>query len=342
MRPVWTIALISLLVLASSASRQPRGVSAQAVTVSATDLLEYYEAGEVEAVRDALTRASSGDLGIVLTALSRNARAWIEADGPEWRERRRTVAALVAIETARAGLDRQWVHSLELIEWGATLLASAAPSETERAWQLAALALCEGARDPIAIEAAATRLDKRFPGEPRVLLARAFVREIEFWDEDLLRWGQADSRRAMPPLLAAAAAAPNRSEAMLRLAYFALYDGTPEEALRFLGEIASSQDDRGHAYLTGLFSGWANARLGRWTEAIAGYRAALAAAPEAKTARLHLAAALFAGGDRAEANGIIETTMDATPGTEDPWTTYGYGDFRRFALYVDRAREALR
>ena len=338
MRPGLGQALMLVLLLTSLSHK----ASAQEITVAAADLLEYYEAGEVQAVRDALARASSGDLGIVLTALSRNARAWIEADGPEWRDRRRMVAALVAIETARAALDRQWEQSRELVEWGAALLASGAPSDAERAWHLAALALCEGARDPLAIDAAAARLQKRFPSEPRALLARAFVREIDFWDEDAARWGQADARRAMPALMAAAASAANHAEAMLRLAYFALYDRKPDEALRFLGQISTSADDRGHAYLSALFSGWANARLQRWPEAVAAFRSALAAAPSARTARLHLAAALFAAGDRAEADRVVQAAMDAAPGGEDPWLTYGYGDLRRFTTYVDRAREALR
>ena len=338
MRPGLGNALMLVLMLTSLSHK----ASAQEITVAAADLLEYYEAGEVQAVRDALARASSGDLGIVLTALSRNARAWIEADGPEWRQRRRTVAALVAIETARAALDRQWDRSRELIDWGAALLASGTPSETERSWHLAALALCEGARDPMAIEATVARLQRRFPGEPRALLARAFVREIEFWDADAERWGQADARRAMPALVAAAGSAPNHAEAMLRLGYLALYDGKPDETLRFLGQISTSPDDRGHAYLSALFSGWANARLQRWPQAVAAFRSALAAAPSARTATLHLAAALFSAGDRAEADRVIQAAMNAAPGGDDPWLTFGYGDLRRFTTYVDRAREALR
>jgi tetratricopeptide (TPR) repeat protein len=336
------IAFTCVLLLVAIAPRGPRLASAQAITISATDLLEYYEAGEVEALRDGLARAASGDLGIVLTALKRNAPGWIEADGPQWRGRRRIVAALVAIETARAALDRQWFRSLELIDWGAALLATGAPSETERAWQLAALALCEGARDPIAVEAAAARLQKRFPGEPRIALARAFVQEIAFWNDEALRWGQADARRPMRALTGASGSPAIRAEAMLRLAYFALYDGKNNEALRFLGEITTSQDDREHAYFAGLFAGWAHARLAQWPEAIGAFRTALDAAPEARTARLHLAAALFAGGDRVEADRVMQAAMDATPDAEDPWTIYGYGDFRRFGRYVDRARETLR
>ena len=330
---------LTLVMLITSLGRE---TSAQPVRVTAVDLLEYYEIGEVRAVREALAQASSGDLGIVLPALSRGAPAWIEADGPEGRERRRMIAALVAIETAAAALDRQWDRSRDLINWGAALLAAGAPSEGERAWLLAALALCEGARDPVAVDVAAARLQKRFPGEPRVLLARAFVREIEFWDEDAVRWGEASTRRAVLPLVAAAAAAQNHAEAMLRLAYFALYDGKPEEALRFLGQIAAGADDRGHAYLAALFAGWANARLQRWPEAVAAFRSALAAAPAARTATLHLAAALFSSGERAEADRVIQAAMKAAPGADDPWLLYGYGDLRRFRMYVDRAREARR
>jgi len=177
-----TLVLMVLVPLADA----HRDVASQQITVSATDLLDYYEAGEFDAVQDALRRAAKGDLGIVLDALKRDGRTWIDADGPQWRPRRRLMAATLALETAHASLDRGWLASRALIEWGASELAKAPPTVEERTWHQAALALCEGALDTISIEAQLKRMERRVPGEPRILLGRAFLEEIREWGKKIV------------------------------------------------------------------------------------------------------------------------------------------------------------
>ena len=318
------------------------GRTPQGITVSATDLLEYYEAGEFDLVQQALERAATGDLGIVLDALKRDAPAWIDADGPEWRDRRRMLAVTFALETARASLDGRWHRSRELIEWGAGLLAKGPPSPQERSWQHAALALCEGARDTIAIEEQMKRMERRFPGEPRVLLARAFLKEIEFWHERAAYGDRANPRPAIEALRPALGHPGVRDEALLRAGLFTYLAGRPADALGYLRQIAVSTD-AGHTYLAGLFTGWTHERLGHDEEAIAAFRRALEAAPRARTATLYLVARLYAAGAREEADRLlVDDVMGLTvTRAADPWMEYGYGDLRRFAPLIAQLRRSV-
>ena len=221
----------------------PVAAHAQSIAVSPMDVLESYEAGEYDLVTGALTQAAGGDLGVVLEALERGASKWIDADGPSGRSRRRLIVATFALETAHAALDRRWDRSRALIDWGATLLAKTPPSEAERIWHLAALALCEGSRDMASIDDQLARLKRRFPDEPRILLGRAFIAEVQFWDEDYVSWGKADAPRAARALQAATAAPASRDEALLRAAYFRIYAGRPADALNDLKQIASGTDE---------------------------------------------------------------------------------------------------
>jgi len=332
-----TLVLMVLVPLADA----HRDVASQQITVSATDLLDYYEAGEFDAVQDALRRAAKGDLGIVLDALKRDGRTWIDADGPQWRPRRRLMAATLALETAHASLDRGWLASRALIEWGASELAKAPPTVEERTWHQAALALCEGALDTISIEAQLKRMEQRVPGEPRILLGRAFLEEIAFWEDRLVRWDHANPRRAIDRLETGVTDPAIRDEALLRLALLTLYAGQPEEALGYLGRIADSVD-AGHAYYAGLFAGWAHMRLGRPAEARRAFEAALESAPHARTATLALITALYGSGDRAEADRVLEhDILQEREAAPDPWLEYGYGDLRRFLLLVAQLHRSL-
>jgi len=315
-----------------------RDAASQHIVVSAADLLDYYEAGEFDAVQDALRRASTGDLGIVLDALKRGGAAWIEADGPEWTARRRLIAVTLAIETARASLDREWLRSRELIDWGANELAKRAPTPEERVWHEAALALCEGARDPITIETQLKRMARRVPDDPRIQLGRAFLKESEYWDDHTYYWDKADPRPAIESLRLAMAQPGARDEALLRTGLLTLYAGRPAEALDYFRQVASSTD-AGHAYFIALFTGWAHMRLGRPADARRAFEAALAAAPHARTATLYLITALYGSGERAEADRVLELDILKTPDSApDPWVEYGYGDLRRFPLLIAQLR----
>jgi tetratricopeptide (TPR) repeat protein len=333
-------ALAATLCLALAGAADERARDPQAITVSAADLLEYYEAGEFDAVHDALTKAARGDLGVVVDALRKGGDAWIDADGPNGRARRRRIAAAFAIEAAAASLDSGWARSRELIDWGAAALAREPAGDTERLFHLAALALCEGARDPVYLDTQLSRMQRRVPGEARVALGRAFASEIVFWDEDMAYWGRADTRRAARPLLAALALPAARDEALLRLAYFSLYAGRPQEALDDLKQIAASTD-AGHAYLAALFAGWAHEALRQWPEAAAALRVAHGLVPGSRVAAMHLATALASIGEGDEAARLASRALQAPPDPADPWREYAYGDLRRYPSLVAQLRRTL-
>ena len=75
--------------------------------------------------------------------------------------------------------------------------------------------------------------------------------------------------------------------------------------------------------------------LGRTDEAVAAFRAALAAWPGAQSARVALMTLLVSRGDRDGAGALAEAAQTASDDDFDPWWTYWLGDFR--ALSGDRS-----
>lgn len=314
------------------------------VTVTVRDLLELYDIGDTEAVRQAITSAARGDLRVVVESLERDGARWVTADGDGNTGRRRVAAAAFALEMAEAGLDAQWLYSRDLIEWACGLLRQEpARTEQERTFHLAAIALLEGSRDLRALDAHLAHVRTRFPDEPRVLLAVAFKSETEYWrlfrnDSGSIDGGQ--THLVVPALVTAGARAENAREVALRLGFLALQDEAPERALAELRKVLPG-DDAAQVYLAHLFSGWAHDARNDEASAVASYRAALAVLPHGQSATLHLAARLFASGRREEAETLVEGML-AAPAAVDPWRIFGYGDLRRFPLLLERLREAIR
>jgi tetratricopeptide (TPR) repeat protein len=343
----------------------PAPVAAQEISVSAMDLLAYYEIGQHARVTRAVLEASRGDLVIVLDALKRDGAAWIAEDGPKWIERRRMVLATFALEVAHAGLEYQWTNSKNLLEWTCTLLRrERTASNFERAWHLAALALLEGSRDLEAIEIHLEHMKARLPDEPRLLLARAFVTETEWWNEVLFAARTAmptpmpgipnlppvpgnsleardDTRQAIAAYLPFLKVPAIRNEAAMRLGFFSWRAGRTEEAVSYLGMV-SDPDDAGQAYLLHLFLAWCHERLGKSDAAVTAYRAALGLVPGAQTASLHLAVRLHASGRGHEAKDVMEKALALEPPAFDPWRNFGYGDLRRWPALIAELRRLVK
>jgi tetratricopeptide (TPR) repeat protein len=129
-------------------------------------------------------------------------------------------------------------------------------------------------------------------------------------------------RDAETAFRAALALAPETHEARLRLGR--LQDGA--EPLLAAAD-AGSTDDR-HRYLARLFRGRALERLGRSDEAIASYRRALEAWPDAQAARLALAHALEKSSGPAASRALVDAVLDPIRRPEakpDPWFLYPIG-----------------
>ena len=161
-----------VLLLASCAFLLSGRLTARQATVTA--FLDRYAAGDFEAV----VRDLSGDLnfGDLLDQLKRGGPAWIDAAGPEARERRELVAVTFALEAARADQWFQWkwiwkppamvIQGLGgtyryqppnvlywppaplFIEWACERWRrDETPRPLERWWQLAALAVAQRSED---------------------------------------------------------------------------------------------------------------------------------------------------------------------------------------------------
>jgi tetratricopeptide (TPR) repeat protein len=313
-------------------------------TSQAIDLLEYYNLGEYEAVRTALVNAASGDLGVVLQALKRDAATWIASDGPRLAPRRRLTVAMFALDVARAGLDHQWVRSQEILEWSCALLRKERePGAAERTWHLAALALIEGARDMRALDQHVAHLKSLFPDEPRLLLVDAFRRESEYWNLIYTISGVADGGApggVIPALETAKKRRENEREANLRLGYLLERAGRFPDAIETLGRVAPG-DDPGQLYLSQLFLGWAYDGLDRTADAERAFRAAIDAMPGAEVATLALAVHLYERGRRDEADTLTDEMLGRQPRVIDPWRIYGYGDLRRWPALMDKLRTEI-
>jgi hypothetical protein len=168
-----------------------------------TDLLGRYAGGDARAA-DSL--AGHPDPTSAVRAFQDQAPRWIAADrraAPS----RRLAAATFALDMARHWAGRgDWPHARALVAWGcAEMRRSPVPTEAERTWHLAAVAVIESGddwtllvgrrrdrgdvvkpvRDPVENELRQGHLSHaqaRFPDEPRLALAAAVAEENRTWE----------------------------------------------------------------------------------------------------------------------------------------------------------------
>ena len=149
-------------------------------------------------------------------------------------------------------------------------------------------------------------------------------------------------RRAETLLERALASQPDFVEARLRLGHVLVEQRQYEAALTQLGEVIASTSDPLLGYYAQLFSGDAALALNRIAESRASYERALASHPDAQAARLGLAAATRAAGDRRGAIDALMITLSSKierrDSEHDPWWQYYNGD----ANNVDRLLSELR
>lgn len=316
---------------------------AQEINLSAGDLLELYAMGQHAAVRETVTKASKGDLSVVLDMLKGDGARWIGEDGPRERSRRRLAAAVFALDVAYAALDTQWMTAERLIDWACALMREQTPSETERTFQLAVVGLLEGSGRLDDLDEHLAHARRRFPDEPRWLLADAFKSEWEYWRLYLTMQGKADGGApglVLPALERASARPENHREVALRRGFVELSAGRHEQALALLARVPPG-DDPAQLYLAHLFTGWTLERQSRSEDAIAAFRAALDAVPHAQAAALHAAALLYQSGDRAAADALVEAMLAEGTDVPDPWRIYGYGDLRRVPALIAELQRAI-
>jgi hypothetical protein len=145
---------------------------------------------------------------------------------------------------------------------------------------------------------------------------------------------------ALTLLEAAAEREEVRDEARIRAGFAACQLGRNIEAKALL-DGARSSSDRSLAYLRSLFSGRVADALGADADAETAYRAALEAYPEAQSARIGLALALFRMNRNDEADTAMHAARQVSDDAVDPWEDYFTPDARSVGDWLAAMRKAL-
>lgn len=335
--------------------------------------LERYSRGEFEVVQAAMAAADEDALDATLAGLKEKAPAWIESGGLADRPRRRLAAATFALEAARAGEWNQWklIQDFEnmgserrmvapgvysdgvrivpasqvfwaaapkLIEWACGLWREdAVPSDVERLWQLAAVAVAERSEDfefligspweprgndPDEIEHL-KHASARFPDERRFALAQGVAIDSRLV-QVRLKGGAMEASKIFTSL------ADDRdvgAEASVRLAILRLRQREFENARKSAERAEGLTRDPFVRYLARYIRGRVAEEQKKTTEAERAYRAALVVMPRAQSASVGLAALLMSNGGRTEAASIVADAI-RNPVPPDPWREYVHGDDR--------------
>jgi hypothetical protein len=174
---------------------------------------------------------------------------------------------------------------------------------------------------------------RRVPGDVRLLTAagwfserRSILPAAPGWN---LRTAQTRTRQhqeeALRFLNTAVEADPRAPEATLRLAHLEGAMGHEDRSAKRLNDLLARDDvDRLLQYVAHLVLGGLQEGQGKVADAEQSYRAAIALHPVAQSARVALAALLYAAGHATEAADIVEPMLLAGEAREgnDPWSDY--------------------
>jgi tetratricopeptide (TPR) repeat protein len=334
------------------------GTAAQPVgpRFTITEGLTLYARGEFEANARALQDVR--DVGRFHDDFKEEAETWIDAGGPAERDQRRLAAAAFALEAAHATLfDVQ--SAWRTLEWACEVLRkNAKPSPSEYAWHRAAVAwllgISSGLPGPRGTSYASSHLAharKRFPHDPRWHLAQAILdHELPTWPFPrpalMFKPPEGPSRvreigpaiRGFEGLLRLDAL---RAETHLRIGHLEYRRGRLKEALAQFEQVEPLTDDAALIYLARFFRGQLLEQKGDVAAAITAYERALEAWPGAQSASVALAAILFQQDQRARAFELVLAAL-ARPTPDDPWRTYGQGDFRQWPQLLASLRQFVR
>ncbi len=331
-RRLWIVLIGVGLLMCDTAPR------AQAPEMGA--VIDQYQRGEFSAAVRAAAPDDIRDLRQLMPRLTGAMPPLLPELPGAWNEKRRLAIATLALEVVMARRSTTFSDSGRLLlEWACSLLRkNPSPLPAERLWHLAAIGVMEGAPDSTTLDTHLTHAEKRFPKEPRFVLARAVVEEMKSWPVAYMSGADALVSQFRIAVLTPAV----RDEALLRWGFFDERRGSFKSALEHLSAIGPQQEPY-LEYLRHLFLGRALDRAKKPDEAIESYRRAVAVEPHAQTAQLALAAALAAGNKREDAFAALRQAVSG-PGDvlADPWFTYGAGDQRYWPALVTELRQAVR
>ena len=339
MRLLTIVALLGVAMLAPRVSSQARNAPPDI-----GKLIALYDRGEFAAFEEGLRTVSFEVLeaGIAQAASGLPRRA--DVDPPV--ERARLVLAAVAVEGAARAFVMERVKVGQPLEVACRLVRAGRPSETERLWHRAVIAVLESTLDPAGLEVHVPHALGRFPGEGHFVLARAVAAELGTFPESrdepsLLTREEANPLRIVASFEDARKHPAVRAEASARLAYLWLRLNRAPEALKVLEEFDRTTDDPYVRYLGFMMQGRAFDRLDRYDEAIAAYQRAVDVAPGGQTAAIGLMATALRAGRIGIAERAAGAALSVGEGT-DPWLTYSISEGRHWSELRDALRQALR
>jgi tetratricopeptide (TPR) repeat protein len=343
---------------------------------SLSDLLDVYVQGRFDEAVAAAARLPSAEAAG--REIANKAPAWIDSAPPRDRDRRRLAVAAFVLEMTEARMDDDWRVLSPLLEWACALLRNGGPpTEGERQWHLGVIAVAGRARDfgrltplpPLWTRMTVTRSDsqtlhknlfksghlahtaRRFPGEPRTLLATTMM-AVSLYDVEAPRHyrdGAADpvaafQRRGLQSSLVYLetlhAEPALAAEADMRAGYAQFAFAGFAKALALERSAAEAARDPETRYLAHFLAGRALVAMKRNDEAAGELRKALDARPRAQSAAL-LLAALRTATEQTPAFDLLRPSLDSHRIFDDPWRLFAYGDYVRWPDTRAAIREAL-
>ncbi len=170
---------------------------------------------------------------------------------------------------------------------------------------------------------------ERFPKEKRFDLGQALAREGR---------QPSESTKLYQALIGDPAVG---GEAAVRFGALLLRRGAVPAALETLSKVEVLTRDRDMVYLARFYRGQALMKTRREDDAVAAYRAALAARPGSQSASAMLAAILAKRDQRTEAQAVMKAVLDAGADYRDPHLEYVHGDDRFWPVLIARLRREI-
>ena len=346
-------------------------VAAAPVPPALTDLLTDYAAGRF--VQSVQAAAAVDDLGPLRVRFVQDVPAWIAAD-PALADGRRRAAAAFLLELAHARLASDWARFTDLIEWMCVQLRSGAPTEFERAWQHASIALASRARERVWLLGEFSWLPHqppprrippsknpspqhlmhaldRFPDDPHLRLARIVAWT---WGRDAeparntpavmvslssrRRAAQSDAITALETLLEDREVG---AEAHLRIGQLQFAMADYSAALRSFETAQAATNVPTLQFLGHFLAARTREALAQLDAARREYAMALAIIPGAESAAVALGSLRFVHDERTEAVALFQEIFSEARREDDPGRLVGYGSFMHWARLRDAMRKEL-
>ena len=308
----------------------PPPAARRAVPPDVIALADVFDRRDAPAFERAL--AQSNDLANVIRGVRQSDSPW-----PENRKR----TAVFALELGLAGLrsdnrDARDEGGRLLAEYHVRVREPAGADAFECWWLVTETTALEGLFAPDNALQFIPRALQRCPSNARLTLAYALVSEQQ--------WIQGRTTAAQEPEILnryeqAMKFPETEPEARVRAARFLYGLGQFDRGLVMLDGIKTPPADLELRYFASLVRGQLLRASGRFDDATAAYRAALAAWPGAQSAQVALMTLSLIRGNREEAGALAETIQMAAVDQYDPWWTYWLGDYRAYPAVLEKLRE---